>query len=79
MHAKTEINVAESLSLLYHSILSCGVFNFFLKNPKNTTQVKMGYLKNSKKKIKKLPPNLELWGIMRTKISSLLRVPRSFK
>jgi len=64
MHAKTEINAAKILSLLYHSTPSCGVFKIF---------------KKFEKILGKIPRKTKLSGIITTKILSLLRVPRKIK
>jgi len=79
MHARTKINAAEILSLLYHSTPSCGIFNLKKKPQKYHASQDGGVFKKFEKKIRTLPRNLELWGIIRTKISSLLRVPRNSK
>ena len=52
---------------------------FTKKTPKYHASQDGGVFKNFEKKIRKLPRNLELWGIIRTKISSLLRVPCNSK
>ena len=63
MHARTEIDAAEILSLLYHSTPSCGVFNFFLKKiQKYHASQDGGIFKKFEKKNKETTPQLGVVG-----------------
>ena len=76
MHAKTKINAAKILSLLYHFTPSCGVFNFFLKKTQkyHASQDRVVF-KIFEKILGKIPRKTKWSGIIRTKFLSLLRVP----
>jgi len=78
MHAKTEINAAKILSLLYHSIPSCGVFKIYKKKTQKYHASQDGVVfKIFEKILGKVPRKTKWSGIIRTKFLS--RIPRKTK